>query len=320
MEEKQKNKILKQAKTDVDKELENQINDYGKKKKKTLSGLLGIAVLIVLSVILGLLYNGDDVLPPEDIVYPFSVSFVDVGQGDGIVIESGDTLIVVDGGEVSAAGDFIEYINSLGQQDIDLYIATHPHSDHIGASPAVFSAFDIKEVMLTSFSEINIPTTKTYEKLLTAVQNENCKTDFVKAGDSYNFGDITVDILAPVHETDNYNNMSVVAKITYKNVSFLLMGDAEKPVENEILENGCNVSANVLKVGHHGSSSSTGSAFLKAVDPSLCVISCGKNNDYGHPHKETIELLKSFGAKIIRTDNSGTVVVYSDGSDIFTED
>ena len=143
---------------------------------------------------------------------------------------------------------------------------------------------------------------------------------YAEAGASHTFGDLKLQIFAPVEETGVYNNMSVVFRLEYGKTSFLFTGDAEKESEELMLAQGYDLHADVLKVGHHGSSSSTTPAFLEAVRPRLAVISCGKNNDYGHPHKELLSLLSDAGIPYRRTDLNGTVVVYSDGKDVFVRE
>jgi len=252
--------------------------------------------------------------------YPLAVYFVDVGQGDGIVIRNKEQYIVIDGGEWNNSGAVTGLLNELGTTEIELYVATHPHSDHIGAAPDIFEDFSVKSVMTTSFSEFNIPTTKTYEMFLTAVEKEECEVIFAGAGDSFTVGEMTLDVFAPVQETADYNNMSIVFKLTYGQTSFLFTGDAEKDSEALMLESGADLKADVLKLGHHGSSDSTSESFFETVSPRVAVISCGKNNDYGHPHREILRLLEESGITFYRTDEDGTVVIFSDGKDIFIED
>jgi beta-lactamase superfamily II metal-dependent hydrolase len=259
------------------------------------------------------------VMQPKDADYPLTVAFLDVGQGDGIVIRCEDTVLVVDGGERDEANVVPGYLREQGITTLDCYIASHPHSDHIGAAAAVFSAAEVKCAMMTEFSEINIPTTKSYERLLTSIQNEECEVIYAKAGDTYTFGPLSLDIFAPVEELGDYNNMSIVFKMTYKKNTFLFTGDMQTESEELILDSGCDLHADVLKMGHHGSSDSCTLPFFSAVSPVLAVISCGKDNDYGHPHRETIEMLEDAGVRYYRTDLNGTVTVYGDGKDIFVK-
>lgn len=248
--------------------------------------------------------------------YPLTVSFVDVGQGDGILIEYNDKVIVVDGGEETSTYLFNRYLKSRGIQKIDLYVATHPHSDHIGAIPGILSLYPTEVFMLPMFSELNMPATKLYENMLTAIDTAGCEVSFPIPGDICDIDDLHFEFFAPMEETENYNNMSLVFRMTYGNTSFLFAGDAETDSENLILESGADINADVLKVGHHGSSSSSGAAFINAVSPDIAVISCGKNNDYGHPDKETLKLFENYGTEVLRTDIDGTVVIYSDGKTI----
>ena len=242
-----------------------------------------------------------------DSQYPLAVYFVDVGEGDGTVIRCGDTFLVIDGGEREQADTMNGLLRSLGTDTVDCYIATHPHSDHIGAAAGIFGSMNVKSVLVTAFSEINTPTTNTYERLLTAIHNQGSDVIFASAGESLTFGELKLQILGPVEETSVYNNMSVVFRLEYGKTAFLFTGDAEKDSEALILAQGYDVSADVLKLGHHGSTSSTTPAFLEAVSPRLAVISCGKNNDYGHPHKEILSLLQEEGIEYRRTDENGTI-------------
>ena len=236
------------------------------------------------------------------------------------MIQCGDTVLVVDGGEREEAETMTAFLASLGVDTVDCYIATHPHSDHIGAAGGIFGSVRVKSAMLTPFSEINTPTTETYERLLNGIETQGSEVILPAAGDVYNFGELKLTVVAPVEETGDYNNMSIVFKLEYGKTAFLFTGDMEKDSEALVLEKGFDIRADVLKVAHHGSTSSTTPAFLEAVSPRLAVISCGKNNDYGHPHKEILEQLTDAGVEYRRTDLSGTVTVYSDGKDVFVKE
>lgn len=274
--------------------------------------LLGIFALFSFSAC----DKSGDILP---VTYPVTVAFVDVGQGDGIVIECDGRVIAIDGGEESSTYKFNLYLRSRGIKAIDCYIATHPHADHIGAIPGIFSLYEVDTVFMPSFSEINAPATKTYENFLNAVDAEGCEVVSPAPGDVYSFGALKLTFLAPIEESENYNNMSLVLKAEYGSTSFLFAGDAEKYSERLILASGADIRADVLKVGHHGSGSASGAEFIEAVSPEIAVISCGAGNDYGHPHPETLAALENAGAEIYRTDISGTIILHSDGNKIITE-
>lgn len=239
-----------------------------------------------------------------------SVHFLDIGQGDSIFVElpNGECMLIDAG--VANKGEFIEsYISESGYNKIDYLVATHPHADHIGSMAYIVSNMDIGQVYMPNVST----TTKTYEKLLEAIQQKGLKIKSAKAGmNIVEESDLRVDILAPVKiDEDELNNCSIIIKITYGYDSYLFIGDAEK---EELDTVSSDMSADVLKVGHHGSRTSTTEKFLEQVNPKYAVISCGADNDYGHPHKETIDLLKMLDVEYYRTDIEGTITITSDGS------
>ena len=238
------------------------------------------------------------------------VSFIDVGQGDSEFIElpNGETLLI-DAGTNETGADVVNYIESLGYSSIDYVVGTHPHEDHIGGLDDVIRTFDVESVYMPKVTA----DTKTFEDVLDAVDEKGLTINTAKAGVTLVDGDgLSVKMLAPVlDEYDNTNDYSAVIKVVYGDTSFLFTGDAEEYAESLITGD---VDSDVLKVGHHGSSTSTGEAFLERVSPSYAVISCGLGNSYGHPHTETIEKLG--GIPVFRTDEMGTIVATSDGSEI----
>ncbi len=243
------------------------------------------------------------------------VHFLDVGQGDSIFIEMPDSkTMLIDAGVNMLGKSIMSYISSQGYSKIDYLVATHPHADHIGSMAYIVRNMDIGEIYMPKVST----TTKTYENLLESIADKGLKIKSAKAGvsiiDTENF---TVDIVAPATiKEDDLNNCSAVLKMTYDETSFLFTGDAE---EDELSEIDADISANVLKVGHHGSSTSTDKDFVKRVCPEIAVISLGADNKYGHPHKSTLKYLKNAGTEIYRTDEDGTVKVTSDGQNISVE-
>ncbi len=260
--------------------------------------------------------------PDEKLKYyesPFYVSFIDVGQGDCSLISCNGVNVLVDGGEAEYAEKVISYLDELGIEYLDCYVMTHPHSDHIGASSKIIDEISIGQVFTTYFSEFNIPTTRTYEKALTSLSDSDAEVVFVEAGDSFTYGDLLIEIVAPIEETSEYNDMSIVFTASYKDTKVLFTGDTTETVEKQILENGYDVEADVLKVAHHGSTTSSSEAFIDAVSPYIAVISCGEGNSYGHPHDEIIDLLQYKEIKYHRTDEGGTIVYYGDGKNMFTE-
>ncbi len=254
----------------------------------------------------------------DDTDFDFGVYYIDVGQGDSELIRSGSTTVLIDAGEKEYGKTVCSFIKSLGIEKLDYVIASHPHADHIGGMAEVIKEFDIGRIIVPRVSDELIPTSTVYENFLDAVREKSMKLTPAKQGTVYQLDGSELEILAPV--SDDYsdlNDFSVVCRITDGNNSFLFTGDASKPAENDIIDSGEDISADVLKVGHHGSSTSSGKNFLEAVQPAVCVISCGTGNSYGHPNEEAMNRLKAFTDKIYRTDLDGTVVIYSDGDQLY---
>lgn len=245
-----------------------------------------------------------------------SVHFIDVGQGDSALIGQSGHYMLIDAGERDQADTVISYLKNQGVKKLDYVIGTHPHSDHIGGMAEVIEEFDIGTVILPGKEH----TTKTYERLLSAIEAKNLKITVPKVGDQFTIGDSSFQILSPGRDyEEDLNNWSVSIRLVYQDTSFVLCGDAEKAAEADLCSRGLTLKADVLKLSHHGSSTSSSQQFMDQVNPEYGVISCGKNNDYGHPHKETMELLESRGVKVYRTDLQGTVRAVSDGKRVVFE-
>lgn len=247
----------------------------------------------------------------------FQAHYIDVGQGDcSLVVCDGQTLLI-DAGENGHETDVINYLRSLGIEKLDYIIATHPHSDHIGGLPEVIEEFGMDNIIMPRLTEEQTPTTKTYRLFLEAIQASGAKVISAKVGSTYTLGGASFEISGPVtDDAEDLNSMSVVAKVTHGENTFLFTGDAETEEEKEIVEAGVNLDADVLKMGHHGSNTSSCKEFLAEVTPEICVIMCGADNDYGHPHKEPLERLKKHTNEIYRTDICGSIVISSDGENL----
>ncbi len=237
-----------------------------------------------------------------------TVHFLDVGQADCqvITLPTGEVMMIDFGNNDD--GSFIcNYLDNLGINVIDYLVATHPHEDHIGSMDTVINNYEIKNVYMPD-AEAD---TKSYRDVQKALSNEQIGATIIYGGTViYSDETLKIEALAPMYYYDDLNNMSIVIRLTYKEASFLFTGDAEEESENDITGD---VSADVLSVGHHGSSTSTSDRFLKKVDPMFAVISCGKDNDYGHPHRETLEKLENDDVTIYRTDTMGTLVCTTKG-------
>ena len=247
------------------------------------------------------------------------VYFFDVGQGDSELIRlPGGENILIDAGTSSTEDELVGELRSLGAETLDLVVATHPHADHIGGMAAVIDAFDVRQVVMPRISESDTPTTKTYENLLQSIADKGLTITPAEPGDELlSSGGAVLTVLAPNGEDyGDLNNYSVVLRLTYGEDSFLFTGDAEEASEEEMLSLDWPLTATVLKCGHHGSESSTSPAFLDGVSPQYAVISCGVDNDYGHPDAVTLEKLEAAGAEVFRTDLQGTILASTDGSGV----
>lgn len=240
------------------------------------------------------------------------IHYLDVGQGDSTLIElpNGETMLI-DAAEKSEASKIIQYIKDLGYNKINYIIGTHPHTDHIGGLASIIESFEVGSIYMPKV----VATSKTYENLLTTIANQNLKIKTAKKGlNIIDTEKLKIKILSPSkNEYNNLNNYSAVLKLTYQNHQFLFMGDAEKEIEEEIAND---VAANVIKVGHHGSNTSSSESFVKQVKPNYAIISVGDNNKYNHPSDEIVNRWLNIGAKIYQTNKEGTIIVTSDGTNL----
>lgn len=242
------------------------------------------------------------------------VHFIDVGQGDSILVQVNNRNMLIDAGPATAHSKVISYLKDIGIKNVDYFITTHPHEDHIGGASYIIKNFNIEKF----YAPKKILNTDSFRKMILSLENENKKINIAKAGVKLDMGENTIcEMIAP---NNNYykdtNNYSSVIKLTYKNNKFLFLGDAEELSESEMLNEGYDVSSDVVKIGHHGSISSTSTPFLNKVKPKIAVISCGKNNDYGHPNIEVLNRLKDLNCKIYRTDLNGDIIIMGNGGDL----
>ena len=243
-----------------------------------------------------------------------SVHFIDVGQGDCILINVNDYNLLIDSGPSTARNDLLNYLDKLDIFKLDYVIATHPHEDHIGNMDALIRKYHIGKFLAPKATASTI----TFENMVTALNDKNLKISVISTGsNSINLGketSIMFYTLPNLNTDDELNLYSPIIKLTYKNISFLFTGDAELKNEEFLIKNEINLRSHILKIGHHGSSSSTCEAFLNSVNPKVAIISVGSNNKYGHPAASTLNLLKNYHIKLYRTDLLGTIILKSDGS------
>ena len=252
-----------------------------------------------------------------------TVAFLDIGQGDSILIHSPNGMtMLIDGGNSDRDANevIVPKLREWGADRLDVMVATHPDADHIGGLPEVLETFPVETVALTG----QVHTTQIYERLLTDIRDLNVNAIQTRTGTSIPFDPaVRVEVLGPddefVQDDNDTNNASIVIRLTYGSVSFMFTGDAEDPEEEAILASGADLRSAILKVGHHGSRSSTSETFLAAVDPQIGVISAGANNQFGHPHQEVLDRLEQGGVQIYRTDQGGTITITTNGSTIDVE-
>lgn len=251
------------------------------------------------------------------------IHFIDVGQADSILIKQDNNYMLIDGGNNEDGDMLVKYLKEQGVEKLDYIIATHPHEDHIGGLDDVLNEFDTDLVLMPD----KITTTKTFEDFLLAIKNrqdiknkngENVTLKKVpKLEEKYNLGNASFVIYAPNSSSyDELNNYSIVIKLSFGNNAFLFTGDAEKLSEKEMLDKNYDLKADVLKIGHHGSSTSTSDEFLEAVSPKYAVLSVGEDNSYNLPKKTVMDKFKNNNIPVYRTDEQGAIILNSDGTNI----
>lgn len=281
--------------------------------KKRILNIFTVIMLLFIITSCSVNLSTDGVLGSEH--KELRIHFIDVGQADCILIElPTDEEVLIDAGNREDAGVIMKYLNELDIEDIEYFILTHPHEDHIGSAPDVLSNYDVDKIYMPDVSADS----QIYKKTILAIQNEDAELIKAKAGTSIiDSGNLSFEVLAPnsmwYSETNEY---SLVTRLVYGDTSFLFTGDAESVSELEMVKAGYEINSDLLKVGHHGGETSTSQVFLDAVTPKYAVISVGKGNSYGHPHNKTLSRLNAIDANVYRTDELGSITVSSDGSHI----
>ncbi|MCC0781546.1 MBL fold metallo-hydrolase [Clostridioides sp. ES-S-0108-01] len=246
-----------------------------------------------------------------------SVHMIDVGQGDSILVQTPTNKnILIDGGDEDSENIIISYLRQKRIKTIDIIIATHPDSDHIGSLDNVIKKFNVNSVYMPEQSTDS----ESYQNLINSCTDKDLSIQYLYKDDVLNIdSNINIYVLSPSYIQEEPNLNSIVFKLTFNDNSFLFMGDAEEQNEKEILRSFELNNINFIKIGHHGSNSSSSLEFIKKISPDIAAISCGYKNQYGHPHREVINNLKQNHVSIYRTDRIGDIVFYSDGEIIFTK-
>lgn len=243
----------------------------------------------------------------------FKIHFFDVGQGDSILVECDGEYMLVDAGD-NDKGTYVQnYLQNAGVSKLKYVVGTHPHADHIGGLDVILYKFDCENIFMSP-SQLD---TNTYRDVIDVINNKGYTYRTPELFETFNVGSSKVEVIGPVVTSEDLNDESICLKITYGNTKYLLMGDAEEISEQGILNAGVDVQAQVIKLGHHGSSSSSSPSFIEGVNPQYAIISCGEINDYGHPHVETMRTLIERNIQCYRTDKQGNFVLTSDGTSIY---
>lgn len=247
----------------------------------------------------------------------FCIHVIDVGQADSILITTpSNKNMLIDGGDEDSAKIIKSYLKNKKIKSLDVVIATHPDSDHIGSLDYIIDNFDVEKIYMPN----QTTDSECYINLIDSCNKKNLKVNYLSKDDSFNLDYSTnIYVLSPSYITDNNNSNSIVLNISYKNNNFLFAGDCEESNEMDMINSYDLEGIDFLKVSHHGSYTASSLAFLEESTPDIAVISCGYKNSYGHPHKSTLDNLESIDAKIFRTDQNGSMQFYSDGEKIYSK-
>lgn len=301
-----------------------------KRRRKKRGGSLFITIIILICALIGVLYNqspefrafladfgigGSGVkspyIDPEGV--EMAVHYIDVGQGDCTLLQTPEGSVLIDCGEKYDDDEIIAYLNSQGVTSIDYLIFTHPHEDHMGCAPELLRGIEVKNVIMND----RVSAAKYFENTILALEELEINTIPATPGDVYTVGALRISILGPYSDKfsrEDTNNSSVIVYAEYGERAFLFTGDAEVEAEEELLAHHRDgIKCDVFSAGHHGSKSSNTLALVQAASPTYAVISCGKDNSYGHPNTETITTFDKCGVTYYRTDELGTIVFVTDG-------
>lgn len=273
---------------------------------------IAIFSIILLLTAFGAMVGAEPTPTPQGKTDELQVHFIDVGQGDCTLIKCGDAAMLIDAADDSKGTAIQNYLNKQGVKKLDYLILTHPDADHIGAAPVIITKFEIDNVFMSDHEK----NTKTYSKVIQALDYKRLKYITPSAGTAYALGSAEFTILAPNKSYSDANNASIALLIKNGENAFLFTGDGEEEAESDILAAGLSVNADVYLAGHHGSKTASSEGFLNNVSPAYVVISCGEGNSYGHPHAQTLNTLRAMGVKVFRTDEQGTIIASSDGTNI----
>ncbi len=292
-------------------------------KSKKVNKLFNI-IIFILVVCISLIYGKQEIFKDSysykddnkssisnNINNNLEIYFFDVGQADSVLIKSNDDTVLIDAGNRNDGENLVNYIkNDLKINDIDIVIGTHPHEDHIGGMNYIIDSFDIGKIYLPDVTS----NAKFFEKLLDSIDSKDYKISIPKIDEEIKLNNLVFNVLSVDDNDKNINDCSIVLKLNYLDTKYLFMGDASKSVEKKLLDK--DIKADVIKIGHHGSSYSSSNKFLESVEANIAIISVGKDNKYKHPTKSVLNTLNNLNIKYYRTDIDGTIKLVSDGKNI----
>lgn len=288
--------------------------------QKTVRSLTALALAAALTLGLAACDGSAVIQPPQnnsgiETTQPsaeenFQMHFIDVGQALSVLVECDGQFMLYDGGNVDDGSLVVSYLQNQGVEELQYVFCSHAHEDHVGGLAAALAYFPANHV----YSPVTEASTKCFQNFIKYTQQQGLQVEVPAVGTVWQLGSATVQLLGPIKQYNDTNDTSLVLRIDYGSTSFLLTGDMESDAERDLVESGANLKADVLQVGHHGSSTSSSYIFMNAVLPEMGIISCGANNKYGHPHEETLSILRDAGVDTYRTDLLGTITIGSDGS------
>ena len=279
-------------------------------KRKTFNYIFYLILILSFLAYLYVSYGDNSHNPinlSKDELKGLKITYFDVGQADSILIQTGNENMLIDAGNNSDGPNLVNYLKEQDISNFKYVVGTHAHEDHVGGLDDIINNFNIEHFYMPDV----VTTTATFEDILDALEAKQLRFETPSINDTFNLGEATVTVLYVGTDDKNLNNTSMVLKLKYKNAEFLFMGDLEKSIEKQLLDK--DIKADILKVGHHGSDSSSSKEFIEKVNPSMSIISVGKGNKYNHPKSSTLDILNKNNSKVLRTDELGTIIVTSDG-------
>lgn len=291
---------------------------FGKTKEQKITTVIVVILIIAVCIIVYHTQNSKEPIPVSA-DSEFTVHIIDVGQGNAAFIDNGDKDILIDAADHEGTETVLEYLDELQVEDIEYFFITHPHEDHIATADEILERYTVANVVMPETESDSFA----YKELMDAIENSYAELIYAGEGDSFTAGNASIDIYSPQRSADfsDLNLYSFIMRIEYENSSFLFTGDAESTNESYVLKKyKKNLDSDFLCVGHHGSNSSSTKKFLDAVTPDIAVISAGEGNQYGHPHSEVLSRLDDYTDAVYRTDRDGSIVIYSDGEQVWVEE